>query len=207
MVLDQDSVANVDMLKKYTELCRDNKKADNIAVYTPQIIDRNYNGRTERYDVIEDIHFAINSGSLIRCKAWNDVDGYDENLFVDMVDYDFSIKLAEHNYKILRLNSIYLEHSIGDITIFNFFEKKIKVYNHNYIRKYDLSYANVYLYNKHRKYIKKDRRFSSLQHIVFRIIKRCIVVIFFESDKKTKLVEIMYGVNDGLRGKNKYLMR
>ena len=42
------------------------------------------------------------------------LDGYDENLFIDQVDFEYCIRLIKNQYKIVKLNKAILIHNIED---------------------------------------------------------------------------------------------
>ena len=68
-------------------------------------------------------NFVINSGSLISCSIWQKIGMYDENLFIDMVDYDFCQRLKNAGLKIIQFDKYRFEHSIGKLNkyLFNLF--------------------------------------------------------------------------------------
>lgn len=62
----------------------------------------------------EDVDHVITSGSLTLVEAWKSVGGFREDLFIDMVDVDFSRRLRKAGFKVVRLNSVVMEHHLGD---------------------------------------------------------------------------------------------
>ena len=56
---------------------------------------------------------SITSGSLLSLNAWKAVGGFDERLFVDWVDYEFSCDLRAHGYGMVRNNGVTLLHEMG----------------------------------------------------------------------------------------------
>ena len=78
----------------------------------PQCVDRNFKSELNNEDVIE-VDKCITSASLVPVSAWNDVGGFNEELFIDFVDHDFCAKLKEHGYRILQIGSVKLSHELG----------------------------------------------------------------------------------------------
>lgn len=56
----------------------------------------------------------ITSANLVKLDAWEKVGGYDEILFIDLVDVDFTYKLHLAGYKILKFPWLYFHHNLGE---------------------------------------------------------------------------------------------
>lgn len=106
--LDQDSVAQPNMVKNLSELIE-----DSIGIVCPAIIDRNSPDKKDEHPFLASVNHTITSGSLVNLKAYKNVGGYDERLFIDWVDLDFCHNLRLHGYKILRTKSATLLHELG----------------------------------------------------------------------------------------------
>ena len=65
----------------------------------------------------------ITSANLVKLEAWEKVGGYDESLFIDLVDVDFTYKLNLAGYKILKFPWLYFHHNLGEPKQ-TFFSKK-----------------------------------------------------------------------------------
>jgi rhamnosyltransferase len=143
--------------------------------------------------------FAINSGSLIYKKVFDNNIRYDESLFLDLVDIDFSIQLRNFNLKILNVDNIKYTHTIGDSTNNKF------TYNHNYIRKFLICKNTILVAKKytkfkyrlfginlieHLKYDAKNKFYTNLFVAIIRNIKRMIFTLLFEKDKIRKVLSI-----------------
>lgn len=59
--------------------------------------------------VEEFIDFCITSASCTNLAVWKEVGGFDERLFIDLVDNEFCKRLIVSGYKILRLNNLVLD--------------------------------------------------------------------------------------------------
>ena len=68
----------------------------------PQCVDRNFKSELNNEDVIE-VDKCITSASLVPVSAWNDVGGFNEELFIDFVDHDFCAKLKEHGLSLIHI--------------------------------------------------------------------------------------------------------
>lgn len=117
LTLDQDSLIPRNTIEEYlkTELTIDSSTAIITAIY----LDRDWNEKQMKslvYQGKESIvekKFVISSGNLVRVSAWATVLGFDESLFIDMVDYDFDAKLILAGFKIWQANNVVMNHAVG----------------------------------------------------------------------------------------------
>ena len=108
LLLDQDSVAGRGMVAGLLSCM-----GDGVALASPQIVDRNKHEGAINDGSIVSIKRSITSGSLVLLDAWRAVGGFDERLFVDWVDYDFSCNLRVHDYELIRNNKVTILHEMG----------------------------------------------------------------------------------------------
>lgn len=191
LTLDQDTICPDNMIseyKKYINLI-------NIAIISPIV---SYSGdsycRSESTKLYDYINCCISSGAFISLKAWKKIKGFDNSLFIDFVDFDFCFLLLENHYKIIRLNSVVINHELGDLKVYKMLRKKIRIMNHSSFRKYYYSRNSIICYKKH-PHIYNFK--MSLHDIVLLILK----TILFEEEKYSKLKSISRGVKDGLKYK------
>ena len=108
LLLDQDSVSSEGMVEGLLDCM-----AEGVGIVSPQIVDRNkLEGASDDISV-KSIKRAITSGALVSLAAWRAVGGFDERLFVDWVDYEFSCNLRSHGWRLLRNNQVHLLHEMG----------------------------------------------------------------------------------------------
>jgi len=188
LTLDQDSVCPENLFPEfgiYTE-------GERIGIICPSIKDRNHSlDKVHNMTKTEEIGRCITSGSLVMLDAWNAVNGFDESMFIDGVDFDFCDRIRAKGYIILRVNTVVLLHEIGNIKIRRFLFFKVRVKNHSAFRKYYIARNTVYLARK-----KKKKKFIFKAHL--QIIKQYFMVLLYEKeDKKKKMHEIIRGFKDG----------
>lgn len=191
LTLDQDSVVPDNLIENYERYSH----LDKIGIMTPKIIDRNYlekfgtiiNNSEPEYEYVEK---CITSASFINIPICKEIGYFDEKMFIDLVDFEYCIRLQKANYKILRLNHIALIHQLGDLKIYSAFGKKIFVTNHSEIRNY--YYARNSLY-----YLKKHKEYLSKKNIYLKLLTKMIKVSIFERKKISKLRAIFLGIKDG----------
>lgn len=200
LTLDQDSCPDKDLVKGLSQ----GTKFERIGIICPRIKDIN-SGRilvnfgedTSKNDKkYQTLHSCITAGSMINLEAWNTVGGYDEYLFMDYVDFDYSIRLRKSGYRILQCNQIIMEHEVGNTEVHRFLFKKVGVMNHSAMRKYYITRNRIYCSYKY------YRRFG-FRNIVG-IVKTIVLILCYEEDKKHKLSSVIRGVKDGIRDSKQF---
>jgi rhamnosyltransferase len=69
--------------------------------------------KTSSGDAITEPAFRITSGTWINLEAWRQIGGFDEKLFIDEVDEDFSCKLHLAGYRLIGFNNVVMKHKLG----------------------------------------------------------------------------------------------
>ena len=113
VTMDQDSILPDEAIHCYeTHIDYDHR----LAIICPQVIDsrRSYMKVRKEPDK-EYIDFCITSASCTNLEAWKSVGGFDDWLFIDLVDNDFCKRIIASEYKILRLNNLVLDQEFGTI--------------------------------------------------------------------------------------------
>ena len=187
LTLDQDSVCPLD----YIESMKNYLGIKKLGMIAPIILDRNighvgHNLNKELYDV----RTCITSGALTNVNAWTDVNGYDDKMFIDSVDFDFCYRIRKIGYRIVQTNTIELNHAIGNGRVINFLLFKIRLTEHSAFRNYYISQNEIY-------YPKKNKLILRLIRGNFRNLSRILVVTIFEKEKKDKIISILKGWRKG----------
>ena len=197
--LDQDSEILPGLLDRYDEVIKHTTKENNVycgslAMLTTIYKDRNSSINPEINGKYEEVQECITSASYANIGALLNVGGYDEQMFIDYVDYDMCATLRENGYSIVRINRIGFIHEIGRAKTVNFFGSKTNVQNESAFRKYYQTRNPLYYVNKHKHTINK--------WIVYRrIIKLFILTVFHETNRKIKLKAMVKGIIDSRRMK------
>lgn len=185
LTLDQDSVCPCNIISEYRKYL----SVPKVGSLCPIIDDRNYANN----DIIEGeiiyVEKCITSASLTSVEAWKTVDGFFNELFIDFVDHDFSAKLIENNYLIVRVNAVRLEHEIGHGRTVNFLGKKITVLNHSAFRKFYMTRNWIYYMKAHKSVINYTE--ERIKFIFF-----FLKTILYEEEKIKKLKEMLRGVRE-----------
>lgn len=114
LLLDQDSVAPDSLVSTLASHFTD----PSIGIAGPRIADRAIvSDPQEALDAeTKIVDRVISSGCLISLEAWKAVGGYDEQLKIDWVDFEFCADVRLHGFKILQTSQVALLHELGHRT-------------------------------------------------------------------------------------------
>jgi len=134
---------------------------------------------------LEVMDYVINSGSLIKIKAWHEVGGYDEKLFIDRVDFDFCRTLRKKNWLILKSKKHIFCHTFGR-------EKKsflgfVKHKSYDEFRYFHFMKSRIYVFQKSKADNNPIKNFFNLIILFLQIIKQFILIFLLENKKFKKL--------------------
>ena len=117
LILDQDSCFDDTFLTAYKQ-----NLSDELICLVPLLVHSNdcYNNfyPTKTKGKTETVSRSINSGTLLNLKTLPTQLRFDEDLFIDCVDFDFFDKIRKLGFKVLRVNSAKLHVSLGSINRF-----------------------------------------------------------------------------------------
>lgn len=101
----------------------------------------------------KEVHRAITSGSLINVKICKQLNGFDERLFIDDVDFEYCYRCLLKGFKIVQFTNIYLSHFIGTQKTAGYFSvlKKSNRSIHSSVRIYYMVRNFLYVSTKYKK--------------------------------------------------------
>lgn len=119
LTLDQDSVFPSDGISAYEAVFADIvEDKNNLGMICPVFTNRSSGNITGKTGYVDD---CITSGALVSVRAWKEVGGYNEDYFIDLVDFEFCARLNEAGYRIYQTEAVNLSHQLGypkQITLF-----------------------------------------------------------------------------------------
>lgn len=186
LTLDQDSVAAGDIVETYRQLIADKV---HLGMICCEIKDRNATLQREENQPKEDgyIEQCITSASMVNVKAWQEVGGFDDVMFIDSVDFDFCILLRKEGWKIFRTYKTHILHEVGHSKVIKIFGKEYLSLNHSPFRYYYIVRNTIYQGRKH----------SSLFKSLLLTARAFWTVVRFESQKRQKVVRMLKGFYNG----------
>lgn len=189
LTLDQDTVCDDHIIINYRKYLN----LENIGQLSCMYTDRNFadNKNLTTYDGVKDVKWCITSASLVNLSAWKAVGGFDENLFIDEVDYDICFSMREKGYNIYQAGFIGFIHEIGQGKTLKFAGISIKTWNHSSIRRYYGVRNAIIVACKHKELNTGIAILGAIKHI--------LIIFVFEGDRLSKLSAGIKGFVDGIR--------
>lgn len=186
LTLDQDSVVSNNIIKVYKECIF---ISNDIGMISCKIKDRNANLsiNIKEKEIDGYISQCITSASMLRVQAWKEIGGFDDNMFIDSVDFDICINLRKHGWKIFRTFKTEILHEVGHSKVIKIFRKEYLSLNHAPFRYYYIARNNIYL----------GRKYGMLLHNMRVIIRMIWTILRYEEKKIIKIIKITKGIIDG----------
>lgn len=187
LTMDQDSDLPSNMIDEYIRFI--NRGFSNIGIISPLI--NMYHGEDKSTsDSFAEINEALTSGSFVNMQAYDATGGFEDKLFIDCVDFEFCWNLKSKGYKVYQLNSVLMQHQLGDTHEIKIFRHHVSyVTHHNYIRRYYMTRNSLYVRSLYAEIMPK--RNDVLRHFI-----AYIKIILFEHDVSRKIKAIKLGKRD-----------
>lgn len=192
LTMDQDSCFKKSELEKLIGFVK-KLKEKNVGIVSPWHVTKT--GESKPESSVEEVVEVMTSGNLVSLKAFKEVNGFKEWLFIDDVDIEFCMNLNKNGYKVIRYNDCEMQHNLGDIKIKHILTRNFVCSNHNYIRRYymirNMFYVTEMYKNTFPDYCHYMRRgaWGSVKNI-----------IIWEKDKFRKIRNMWRGYRDFKRG-------
>ena len=149
----------------------------------------------------EEKNLVITSGNLLNLNLFKQIGGFEDKLFIDMVDHDYCLKARSLGYKILYFPNVLLKHSLG-----NLFKRKNlitgKIRNkieHSPQRVYYITRNFFYVWRQHHK--KFPQEFNLLKTLNILFIHEVTKILLYEDQKWAKIKAKFLGFTHFLLGK------
>jgi len=195
LTMDQDSkfpTEDFEYIKDYIDNC----DTSNVGLFAV-----NYDGcpiliKSEDKKYVEKINTCITSGTFMVLENYKKIDGFNDDLFIDLVDYDICCQYHEKDIDMLMFVNIKLNHKLGKEQVLNFLIFKKKRVIHSGLRYY-YKYRNWH-------YLKRNRSkkyFDNLKELKKRFkFDRVIGRIIFQRPHLEIAKYIFRGIKDGKKG-------
>lgn len=143
------------------------------------------------------VDLAIGSGMLIDVTVWQQIGGFDEALFIDLVDTEYCLRARQHGYRIIAVPEASLQHALGQASRRRLLGAKVFPTHHSATRHYFISRNRILLARRY------ARRFPAwMAYELLSGIKLLVKVVLFEDARMGKLGSMVRGTLDGLRGRS-----
>ena len=186
--MDQDSIAAPDMIASFARTVASD--ATSLCLSPNMVL----HGESSVPHRTGPVAYAITSGNLVNMKIYNAVGGYNEEYFIDCIDFDFSLRVRRAGYKIFKDPAALLFHELGEK---NHLPKLYKKYYalHSPLRRYYMFRNFLFLA---RKYLFSD--FSFIFKLFLLHVILFVLLIFHDPKPVTSVLMILRGVSDYFSG-------
>lgn len=143
---------------------------------------------------LADITIVITSGSFTSTAAWGKIGGFDEGLFIDLVDTDFCLRARAAGYSVAVSAAAHLKHNFGRREKRFLLGRAFHPTNHSPLRHYYMGRNRVPMLARH---------WRELHWCIFELavgVFWMFRALAFEEKKARKVKAMLLGTWDGLRG-------
>lgn len=202
LTLDQDSVVCNGMITALASI----KNEKNVAIICPVIEDvrRKNEAPAVVKNMVEDVNFCITSGSFMNVKKALEVGGFDEKLFIGLVDDEICYKIKKNGYRIIRNDAVVLNHELGKLTPSkheSFYLRIGEILHSDSIKK--LSYKRtvnpmrLYYATRNMIYLNKKYPQESMSWSTKRLVYNSVSSLLRGRRKVSLLKSVINGIKDG----------
>jgi rhamnosyltransferase len=142
------------------------------------------------------VTMAITSGSLIEVATWENLGGFDEDLFIDYVDIDYCLRVVRAGGTVAVSAAAMLRHKLGARQTGVWLGHEFRPTHHAAFRHYFIARNRVHVWRRHAG--------AALHWALFDFcfaLYNALRVVAFEPQKGTKLKAMLLGACDGFRGR------
>tara|TARA_R110001583_G_scaffold107898_1_gene256604 strand:- start:14415 stop:15257 length:843 start_codon:yes stop_codon:yes gene_type:complete len=138
----------------------------------------------------------ITSGCIFNTKVFLESGGFKEEMFIDLVDFDFCTRVRSSGYNLIQLPFIGMQHKVGNSKVKSILGLSIIVYHHLPFRLY-YQVRNPFLFFKYN--YKSDFLLSG--YLLLNPVKILMKAILFEEQKLIRLKYIFKAFKDVILSK------
>lgn len=189
LTMDQDSKASDKMVTRLYEFVVSDK-VKNIGIVAPFPGSR-LKPTPETDAEYEIMDVVMTSGNLLSLKGYKCTGAFKDDFFIDYVDSEYCLRMRDKDYEIVQVNTIILDHNLGDIKRNGFGPLKFTTTNHSAFRRYYITRNRMWMWDK---YKDKYEKYISYDRSCF--YKETIKIILGEKEKFKKLKNIYIGYKD-----------
>lgn len=189
LTMDQDSAVDPGMVTAYCEaVARD----PHLVCLSPNI---DLHG--ERSDLPTGlVEYAITSGNLVRVDVFAQVGLYNEEMFIDCIDFDFSLRLRQAGFEIWLIGNAHLSHELGEGEAPpRPFGKLLHTF-HSPLRRYYMYRNYLYLARKHFRAFPRFVVKTTIVHVIY-----LVTIVLFGKRRLASLLFIFRGICDYFQGR------
>ncbi len=178
ITLDQDSILKKDSIQKMLYF----HDLKNVAMICPVINDVNKQLKIPIKNDFVEIDRCITSGSIMNLKICKEIGLFDEQMFIDYVDFDYCKRIRLKGKKIIRAEDSILDHQIGKRSKRHFLFWTVFPTNHDEQRVY-YYVRNIYYYlRKFHKKLTIQEKMIEYKYLLWKLVG----IVLYEQNKMQK---------------------
>jgi rhamnosyltransferase len=199
LLLDQDTSVNEDLVSALTRIHQLHPDNERLAV-----VGAGYAGSqqapTNAIDAAlgcVEVESVIASGSLLWLKSFKEIGPFRDEFFIDYVDTEYCARARRKGYLVVQAQQPLMVHVIGSPVQHRFLWMTKSTRNHSADRLYYQARNDTVMLRESGKYHAGMWSVKAFG----RACRQCKRVILFESHKASKVVSVLQGWRDGVRGR------
>jgi len=200
LLLDQDSCVDGDMLETLFTVQAAVPDQNNIAVIGSGFRGVNQASPESIGEVSdnswEEVESVITSGSLIPVAAYVAVGPFREEFFIDYVDTEYCFRARAKGFRVIKTRKPLMSHAIGAATQHSMLWINKWTSNHSADRRYYIARNDTVMLREYGHYALGLWALKSFS----RCLRRCKRVVLYEQMKTSKILAVVEGWWDGVRG-------
>jgi rhamnosyltransferase len=190
LTMDQDSSPEKNMIAMMLSYAYHNPS---IKCLSPNFASRIYSGRTSKEGAVS---YAITSGNLVNVCVFEKAGPYNEDYFIDCIDFEFSLRVRAADFEIHKVPDAVMYHDVGVVT--NRIRRIVSRFytQHSPVRRYYM-FRNLLL-------LAKEHFLFDFLFVAKLVLGQVIfftLMIIFEQRLIENLLLIAKGMRDGLMDK------
>lgn len=201
ILFDQDTLISSDMVEILCSAYREINTKEDVGIIGPGYFNIESKNNTSHPPsgntfIFKEARSVITSGSLFSINLFDKIGPFQEDLFIDFVDIEYCLRARVKGFKVIKLETLLMQHRIGSETKHGLLWKEIGTSNHPPWRRYYMIRNNIIVAKK---YFQTDPKW--VINFLFNGVKSTISIFFFEKQKFRKLKYSALGVIDGISGR------
>jgi rhamnosyltransferase len=199
LLSDQDSQVTDDFVRRMLTCFRQCAAANRPAILVPRYVDQRFGSvLVPPGGGADGLEAATTSGSLLPAHIFAEAGLFWDDLFIDGVDYEYSLRVRALGYQIHECPEAILLHSPGTPTYHRLpgLQKKVQTANYSPTRRYYQERNKILVA---RRYWPRFAPFLLGQFVIS--AKDLAKIVLFEDRKGEKLQYFFRGIADGVRGR------
>jgi rhamnosyltransferase len=202
LLLDQDSLAAEDMVETLLCIYADFPDPERLAVVGSNFFDPDGPVHQTVAGALhgegwEEAESVITSGSLLPLAAYALIGPFREELFIDYVDTDYSLRARAMGFRVITSRKQLMSHAIGAPVLHQWLWLKKWTTNHSADRRYYIARNDTVMLREYGNYRAGMWAVKSF----FRRMRQFKRIMLYEKKKGSKMLAVAEGWWDGVRGR------